>query len=266
MRAAQAGDLATVKSIGDSSFDLSKPDFLGFTALDTAADGGYLDIMRYLVEEKKVSVDGGGWMTTPLMSAVAKLQFDTALYLIGKGADMDVMPSHGGGETAWDYARRRRGAEKFMDFFISKMDDKRRREEFFKAADPVKAVPRADREDWLQIHRQSYINVIAGFARLEGFDLDMKKDGSTALHLLAAWDRGIEFVKLLSNAGADIFARDAKGRTAEMIADEAGNKDISDYLAKERITRSVAAVQKGAHAAIQAPERAAFKKTCRPVL
>ncbi|KAI3855614.1 hypothetical protein MKX03_013999 [Papaver bracteatum] len=90
----------------------------GDGCLHFAADGGSLNICKYLLETLKFDVDskdGKGY--TPLFHAMSKGHLDTVRYLLEKGANVDA--SDGTNETPLQYAARE-GDTKLMAFLLSK--------------------------------------------------------------------------------------------------------------------------------------------------
>ncbi|MGL4369728.1 MAG: ankyrin repeat domain-containing protein [Spirochaetota bacterium] len=90
--AVEEGDLAKVKRLVQQGADINTDTMTGDSLINTAADKGFLPIVKYLIEEMGVNVNAAGraYDMGPLYSAAAKNRLDVAAYLLKKGAKVNA--------------------------------------------------------------------------------------------------------------------------------------------------------------------------------
>jgi len=111
-------DIEILRLLVDSGLDIDYANELGVGILDEAINCGDLEFIKYLVEEKGlnpiVTKRKSGF--TPLMQAVSYGFIDIVKYLLQNGADMEQKDNFG--FTPKDYARKL-GQIKVLDYLNS---------------------------------------------------------------------------------------------------------------------------------------------------
>lgn len=84
-KAARKNKIETVKELVNSGANVNETDKYGRTALHYAADGGYLEIAKYLLSNG-ANINGNNG-ATPLYFAVSRKKVEVVKYLLEQGAD-----------------------------------------------------------------------------------------------------------------------------------------------------------------------------------
>jgi ankyrin repeat protein len=88
-RFGELNDLKNAMKDADSKFNVNVSDFNGNTALHMSSSNGFLDVVKYLIEELKVDINSRNKTnSTPISWAALNGQKDVVKYLIEKGADV----------------------------------------------------------------------------------------------------------------------------------------------------------------------------------
>lgn len=71
------------------------------------------------------------------------------------------------------------------------------------------------------------------FLAAEGYDVNARMNGDTALHIAAGLGN-TALVRVLLRRGADVHARSGRAETPEMVANRSGNDEVAQLLGKAR--------------------------------
>jgi len=95
--AAENGNLSELKNWLDAGMDVNTRAEKNYEecALHSAADRGFLDIVKYLVKEGADIEARDIWNKTPLALAVEQGRFDIVKYLVKEGADINIEDKNG---------------------------------------------------------------------------------------------------------------------------------------------------------------------------
>ncbi len=101
-------DLDTIKSLIELGADYNYCNSDGLGIIDIAIEKGNLDIITYLVDEKKVDINNTKRRSgfTPLMSAVCYNRVEVVKFLFERGVDIKQRDNNG--LSALDYAKKLR--------------------------------------------------------------------------------------------------------------------------------------------------------------
>lgn len=247
--AARKGKTATVKAMLDEGADVNQRGLGDRTALIAASSEGHVDTVQALLE-KGAKVDAkskGGW--TALMAAARRNHCDAMRVLLDKGAAVDSQALSG--ETALMLAANLRRIDA-VRLLLQERADVNATDKFGRTALLWAALERPDyaanfrnRQDYLIAAKwsgnrkvdvtrldQSEAKVVEALLS-HGANPNVREGsivtgqdaaiGRTALHA-AAWNGAESVVKLLLKHGADVNARDDRGRTALMNASLRGTE------------------------------------------
>ncbi|WCR58321.1 ankyrin repeat domain-containing protein [Wolbachia endosymbiont of Ctenocephalides felis wCfeJ] len=195
------------------------------TPLHLAAAKGRLEIVQYLIEDKKVDLNVADWLNRTILHLASQYgKLEVVQYLVDKGADLNVVDKDG---------RAPLHLAAMIDLFDK--DDRLKTVRYL--VDNGASLNAADKDGMMPLH----------WAALEGrleivkylvdnvADLDAaNKDGMTPLHLAALKGR-LEIVKYLVNNGAN-FKKTTKDGTTSL--DLAGNRQVVNFLKECYIKRA----------------------------
>jgi len=121
IQAAMCGDIADVKRLVESKSDCEQCNGNGVTALHQAASHGFLEVVRYLAEEKRVALDPRTRAgCTPFYQAVRCGQISCAHVLLHAGADLEAR-THTGATPM--YIAADRGNELLVELLLAERCD-----------------------------------------------------------------------------------------------------------------------------------------------
>jgi hypothetical protein len=85
-RACRAGNISALRAFAIAGVDLDPPDVKNYTHLETAADAGQLDVVRFLLDRGADPNGHGAYGPSPLCAALRGRHFDVARLLVAAGA------------------------------------------------------------------------------------------------------------------------------------------------------------------------------------
>nr|prf alpha latrotoxin [Latrodectus tredecimguttatus] len=183
--------------------------------LHQAARYGHLDIVKYLVEEEFLSVDGSK-TDTPLCYASENGHFTVVQYLVSNGAK--VNHDCGNGMTAIDKAITKNHLQVVQFLAANGVDFRRKNSRGTTPFLTAVAENALDIAEYLIREKRQDININ-----------EQNVDKDTALHL-AVYYKNLQMIKLLIKYGIDVTIRNAYDKTALDIAIDAKFSNIVEYL------------------------------------
>jgi ankyrin repeat protein len=243
--AARVGDLASAKLLLAAGSDVNESDAWGVSAVTLAAHSGFTEMVTYLLDKgADPNEDGAGF--TALHVAIMRRDETMARALLDHGANANAplktwTPTRRASDD-WNFHQALVGATPW--WLAARFDE------------PVILKLLAQHgADATFVHHASYVEAAGSY-------------GSGGVHdqltaLMAAVGMGVagnawvqpkaeelpalmlETVKLVVDAGADVNAKNAQGRTANDQASSRGLKPISDYLVSKGATPSTEKPQAG---------------------
>jgi ankyrin repeat protein len=197
-------------------------DGLGATPLHYAARNGYLDAVKFLVQEAGADVESkdGSWGQTPLSWPAVHGRLDAVKFLV-KEAGADVESKDGGGRTPLSWAAYN-GELEAVEFLAKE------------AGADVEAKDEGGRTPLSWAAVRSRLEVVKFLAKEAGADVEAKDEGErTPLSYVAA-NGHLETVEFLAKeAGADVEAKDGGGQTPLSRAAVRGRLEAVKFLVKE---------------------------------
>lgn len=234
--AAEKGYLDIVKYFIEQKgvkFDV-KTKIDGTTPLHFAASSGNFELVKYFIEEKGVDVDvKNSDLRTPVFFAIYSGHLNIVEYLVDeKGADFTISDEYG--FTPLYYATLTSGNRDIVEYLVGK-----------NKAD-VNAQMTDDGSTLLHAAAsQGNVEVVKYLVDEKNANLNAKStDGSTPLHW--AIDSGkLNIVEYLVEKGADISVKDNDGKTPLHNAVQQGKEEIVKFLAEEPGVEEVINTQDG---------------------
>lgn len=162
---------------------------------------------------------------TPLMHAAVYGHVDVVEQLIAGGADLDAQQLQGW--TALSYATAAHQAPAAVALLEHGADSVINARDIFGRTPLLLAVA----ADELAVSPEAHQNLIAMLIAY-GADVDIEDESGTTPLMLAARAGDTATVRQLCDEAADVHRRDAKGRTAAMIARGAGHVELAAMLAR----------------------------------
>ena len=185
-----AGDVSSVELFIAAGMDLNAQDNDGYTALMLAAEGGYVEMVRLLVEHG-VDVNAQYYGYTALMLAAEGGHVEVARFLVEHGADVNAPNEYG--DTALMWAARQ-GHVEVARFLV---------------------------EHGADVNAQNNDGLTALMWAVLYFYVEMTMETTM---------ERMEMVRLLVEHGADVNAQNNDGLTALSFAKTFGNQEIIDLL------------------------------------
>jgi hypothetical protein len=213
--AAACGYKELVQLLVDEGTDISAIDGKGYTVLHAAAQNGYPDLVRFLLEREGVDIASGTGtgVATPLQVAAREGWIDVVKLLLEKGASItDKGPR---GFTVL-HSEASRGKAEVVKLLLDHGADCRVRTDALSTALTLAATNGHGKVVKLLLDRGADI-------------METGPHGYTALHL-AAEEGHRDVVQLLLQRGADITATENEGSTALHLATAAGCLEVVDLL------------------------------------
>ena len=236
--AAYTGNMSGIQNVLNS--DSGVADYKGLTLLHTAAAGGQIELVNFLIGrglDVKASTEDG---LVPLHYAAMGNHQEVANILITHGAPVDS------GEQTPLLVAADAGHKDMVKFLISKGADINKgpqtalhTEVDWWDIDAVKLLLElgADvnaQNDVGNTPLHAAVNTwwleVAEVLLAQGAKIDMKNNQGQTPLLMAADDGFTQMVRLLVDKGANIHAKDNQGRTTLDIAIEQDNKEITQWL------------------------------------
>lgn len=217
VRAASLGDELAVKNFLAAGMDVNAKDTDGQVALFSAAEKGYLPIVKILVENKaEVDIrNRDGW--TPLMLAAYNNRSSVVEYLLSQKADPEKKDNSGW--TALMQAVYKGHAESVGVLAPLNKDS-------------------LDR-GLLVAALMGHGNVIRVLLD-QGADINARTENGETPLMLAAQKHRVDVAQILLASGADKSIQDVSGKTAEAIALERGHHDLAAIIAEAVIIEAKA--------------------------
>ncbi|RLN86126.1 hypothetical protein BBJ28_00005151, partial [Nothophytophthora sp. Chile5] len=229
--AAAGGLVEMLKLLLDHGAISTMQDFPGNKALHHAASNGHLAAVRVLLEGARSSdvdvTNKQNW--TPLIAAAARGNIEIVRLLIEKNAD--VNRKRRGDMTALHLATERGHAE-MVDLLLSHGADVDAKN--WERLTPLMMAATRGHEENVKLLLESNANVeLTEGAERTALALEFlqlrRSDGMRALHF-AVKEGHYEVVSMLLSHGADVDAKNMKGRTPLMLAAFEGHEEISQLL------------------------------------